>query len=433
MCQIGQSEEAEWWLSRTPPAIDSEVRDAHPARQHSVSPTLSDIFRGMATADRSKQSSRSTLSDSDVSTEPSRVANSEEQPAKDPIHRINAPGSVQALAVDDDVLFAGTQGGNIVVWSLETYDLLATVPAHKESVLGLSLSEDKSLLLSTGADSIVNVWSTETLQRLYSLQSPFEIGDIFCVVHSAKIQTLFWGAQNSSIQWYKLSTDAAIKSPILTFSPGPRTHRFFDSLGPGGSTNVIHDEDGGINGLSNQGGRVLTIPNKNYLPYAHKSYIYSMLLVKGLFNHDRDEEVLITGGGDGTIKLWSIDALSSFGLTQTTKFKNPNSNVLSLCSRASFLYAGLSGGTAHIYNLASSQLVHKLQVGHGDVSQILMSRFSILCGTSQGWVKVDLFTVWKRCFADLLSAVQRPFHRNRVLACCKWKDPSNGTDNYIRP
>lgn len=30
-------------------------------------------------------------------------------------HRLNASGSVQAIAVDDDVLFAGLQGGNIVV------------------------------------------------------------------------------------------------------------------------------------------------------------------------------------------------------------------------------------------------------------------------------------------------------------------------------
>ncbi|KAK5271124.1 hypothetical protein LTR40_014043, partial [Exophiala xenobiotica] len=131
-------------------------------------------------------------------------ASSTSKPSKNPIHRITAPGSVQALAVDDDVLFVGVQGGSITAWSLETYELLATVPAHKESVLSLALSEDRSLLFSTGADSIVNVWSTDTFQRVYSLYSPFEIGDIFGVVHSIKKQTVFWGAQNASIQWQKI-------------------------------------------------------------------------------------------------------------------------------------------------------------------------------------------------------------------------------------
>ncbi|KIW35286.1 hypothetical protein, variant [Cladophialophora immunda] len=311
---------------------------------------------------------------------------SQSPPVKHPLHQIKAPGSVQALAVDDDVIFAGTQGGNIVVWSLETYELLATVPAHKESVLSLSLSDDRTLLFSTGADAIVNVWSTESLQRLYSLYSHFEIGDVFCVVHSTKVQTLFWGAQNASIQWYKLNTDLAVKSPASTFAPGSRKHRFFDSLGPGGIANVIADE-GASNGPNNQGGRALTIPSHNYLPYAHKSYIYSMLLVKGLFTRGRDEEVLVTGGGDGTIKLWSVEDLAGAGPRQITKFKNADSNVLSLSYRGSFLYAGLSDGRAHIYNLASNQLVQKLQVGHGDVSQILVSTESILCGTSQGWIK----------------------------------------------
>ncbi|KIW78052.1 hypothetical protein Z517_07885 [Fonsecaea pedrosoi CBS 271.37] len=358
----------------------------------------------MAPTDSVKQNGSSHKSYSAASSEPDGIApsdegispGSEEPPStsarslatvvKHPLHQVKAPGSVQALAVDDDVIFAGTQGGNIVVWSLETYELLATVPAHKESVLSLTLSDDKTLLFSAGADSIVNVWSTESLQRLYSLYSHFEIGDVFCVVHSIKTQTLFWGAQNASIQWYKLNTDTAVKFPPLNLAPGSRKHRFFDSLGPGGIANVIADE-GVVNGPGNQGGRALTAPSSNYLPYAHKSYIYSMLLVKGLFNRVGDEEVLISGAGDGTIKLWSIDNLAEFGPRQITKFKNADSNVLSLSYRDSFLYAGLSDGRAHIYNLASNQLVQKLQVGHGDVTQILVSTESILCGTSQGWIK----------------------------------------------
>lgn len=304
---------------------------------------------------------------------------------KYPSHRINAPGSVQALAVDDDVIFAGTQQGEIVVWSLETYELLATVPAHKESVLSLSLSEDRTLLFSTGADSVVNIWSAESLQRLYSLYSHFEIGDVFCAAHSNKTQTLFWGAQNSSIQWYKFSTDVSFKSPVSAFAPGSRKHRFFDSLGPGGTANPISDDDATSSDL---GGRVLTISSRNYLPYAHKSYVYSILLVKGLSTQDKDDEFIITGGGDGTIKIWSIAALPTTVPTQVTKFKIPDFNVLNLSYRGLFLYAGLSDGIAHIYNLASNQLVQKLQVGHGDVSQIAVSAQTILCGTSQGWVKV---------------------------------------------
>lgn len=62
----------------------------------------------------------------DTSTQASRltsqqtVADNQEAedvvPVKDSLyHRLNATGSVQAIAIDDEVIFAGLQGGEIVV------------------------------------------------------------------------------------------------------------------------------------------------------------------------------------------------------------------------------------------------------------------------------------------------------------------------------
>lgn len=42
-------------------------------------------------------------------------------------------------------------------WSLESYALVLSVKAHRESVLGLFLSQDGTLLFSSGGDSVVNV------------------------------------------------------------------------------------------------------------------------------------------------------------------------------------------------------------------------------------------------------------------------------------
>ena len=43
------------------------------------------------------------------------------------------------------------------VWSLKTYELLATIHGHRGSVLCLWLSEDRSLLFSSAGDAIINV------------------------------------------------------------------------------------------------------------------------------------------------------------------------------------------------------------------------------------------------------------------------------------
>lgn len=44
------------------------------------------------------------------------------------------------------------------------------------------------------------VWCTSTFKHLYALWSPYDIGDIFCVAYSSQHQTVYLGAQNTSIQ-----------------------------------------------------------------------------------------------------------------------------------------------------------------------------------------------------------------------------------------
>lgn len=89
-------------------------------------------------------------------------------------HKIKNQWSILALLISDSKLFAGTQNGDLLVctsiksdyvkgtdkrkvWSLETYELLSTVNAHRGSVLCFCLSTDKKILFSSAGDAIVNV------------------------------------------------------------------------------------------------------------------------------------------------------------------------------------------------------------------------------------------------------------------------------------
>ncbi len=114
-----------------------------------------------------------------------------------------------------------------------------------------------------------------------------------------------------------------------------------------------------------------------------------MVLVPGVFHHNPEEELLVTGGNDGAIKLWSIDNLDKEGLMELDKFKNEGLGVLSIASSGTFLYAGFTQGKAHVYSLDSRQLVQKLDVRCGDVGAIQVIGSNVLCGTSGGYVKVN--------------------------------------------
>lgn len=347
--------------------------------------------------------------------------------SKEPVHRIEASGSVQALALDHDILFAGLQGGIIAAYSVDTYELVSAVQAHEDSVLGLHLCSQHDLLFSTGADSVVNVWSTQSLQPLYSLHSHFEVGDVFCICYSTRTRTVFFGAQNGSLGWYQLHNHQNGDHRDVVFSPGTRKHRFFDSLGPGGSQDPLQLR--GPNGAVKAGGYRVVIPPENYRAYSHKSYVYSMLLAKGLFQHDHDEEVLITAGGGGTIKLWKLEDLNAGRLLELFKFQHKESSVLSLAYSGSFLYAGLANGIAHIYNLSSCQLVQKLTVGLGQVTQIQISCGSIICGTSDGWLKqynsqFAELACWKAHDGKILASDHELTPTRKVLA-------TGGNDNTV--
>lgn len=73
-------------------------------------------------------------------------------------HKVKSQKSILALLVSASKIFAGTQCGDLLVWSLEAFDLLSDIHAHRGSVLCLCLAADNKLLFSSAGDAIVNVY-----------------------------------------------------------------------------------------------------------------------------------------------------------------------------------------------------------------------------------------------------------------------------------
>lgn len=132
----------------------------------------------------------------------------------------------------------------------------------------------------------------------------------------------------------------------------------------------------------------MTFERSHYGAYAHSSYVYCMLIAQAPHHLHARNELLITGGGDGTIKMWSYYNLETAGLVAIQQFKNKSTSVLSLAHSGIFLYAGLGNGCVHVYNLDSYQLVQKINVGCGDVTTLQVVDGVVFCGSSSGLVKV---------------------------------------------
>ncbi|KAJ6073113.1 hypothetical protein N7467_011198 [Penicillium canescens] len=340
----------------------------------SVSASASDVEEGRTWGSDARSPVTQTIDDAS-SAHPSRDCGIG--------HRVLASRSVLALVVDEHCVFAGLQGGDIVAWSLETYDLVLSVHAHKESVLGLYLSNDGNLLFSSGGDSVVNVWSTRTFERLYSIYSHHDVGDIFTVVYSSNNQTIYCGAQNTSIQWCDLSEEGSTLNHASSAHLTKRTHRFFDSRGPDGTR-----APGSLDGSHSvsDGGRMLSFKRDHHKLFAHHGYVYSMLLVKGLVESAPSEEVLLTGAGDGVVKLWRLGQEPEASPSQIAKLQNGDP-VLSVAVEGSLLYCGLAGGALNIWNLDSQQLVKRITRHTGDLWAVHVIQGIAICGDSSGTVK----------------------------------------------
>ncbi|KAI5778432.1 hypothetical protein EDC01DRAFT_731807 [Geopyxis carbonaria] len=323
------------------------------------------------------------------------------------LHRVRHERSILSLAVSNKFVFAGSQSGEILVWSIETYQLVGQLKAHTGSVLCLTLAPDQSLLFSSAGDAIIQVWNSETFANLYTIYSTFDVGDVFCVAVSESSQTAWFGAQNTSIQWYDLKARDSIR-PTLTSHPSRRNHRFFDSKGPGGRpAPQPGSKDAWEKGATTS--KLLEIDPNNIVQYAHFGYVYCMLVIPSAQIGQGQGEILLSGGGDGDVKLWNIDSQTG-AITEFEKLGGGDSGVLSMAVKDTFLYCGLTDGEICIWDLDTLQLVRTVKAHCDDVLTMSVKGDCIFSGSASGYTRK-----WNHRF-ECISRWQA--HSGLVLASC---------------
>lgn len=321
--------------------------------------------------------------------------------------RLRHTSSILAIVISDDHIYAGTQLGEILVYSLSTYAKQGVIEGHRGSVLGLHLSQDQTLLFSSAGDRIVNVWSTKTLKRICCLYSSFDVGDVFCVAYSTSLETAYLGAQNTTIQWCRISQQSAATVP----APLRGDDRFFDSRGPGG---VQTPRPAGSDYVPRhaRGGDVIEIGKDNVRHFAHYGYVYCMLLAKDGVPERSGEDTLVTAGGDGTIKLWKLDAKNGGAIEELYTLddgREEGHSILSIAMDGSFLYSGRSGGEVDVWDLETRQLVRNIKAHRDDVHTIAVGGGFLFSAAVTGYVRkfdrqYQLKTRWRAHTGRILAS-----------------------------
>lgn len=123
--------------------------------------------------------------------------------------------SVLSVAADERHIYSGSQNYDIYVWDRDNYTVKTVLRGHTGSVLDLEVSQEKKWLFSSAGDSTVRIWCTEKLTPLCVINPYLETdsGDIFCLRFSRTLQTVYFGCQNTSLQWFDFSTLSPSSAP----------------------------------------------------------------------------------------------------------------------------------------------------------------------------------------------------------------------------
>lgn len=115
-----------------------------------------------------------------------------------------------------------------------------------------------------------------------------------------------------------------------------------------------------------------------------------MIIVQGLVESATSEEVLLTGSGDGSVKLWRLTHENNEAPIPWFELENGDDAVLSLAIEGSLLYCGLAGGALNIWNLDSRQLVKQITEHQGDLWALDIMDGIAIAGDAEGVIKVRI-------------------------------------------
>jgi di- and tripeptidase len=143
----------------------------------------------------------------------------------------------------------------------------------------------------------------------------------------------------------------------------------------------------------------LQIDEKYIHQFAHFGYVYCMLSLRGIVVDNPKEEVLVSGGGDGSIKLWRLDSRKGGAIKKLYQLGDSSGDsVLSLALDGTLLISGTIEGKIKVWDLETRQLVRNLRATVGDVLALSVGQGCLFAAGANGKVEVC-----KTCEARIYS------------------------------
>ncbi|KAI9298923.1 WD40 repeat-like protein [Neoconidiobolus thromboides FSU 785] len=341
-----------------------------------------------------------------------------------------------SLVIHEQYIIAGCKEGNIKVWNKHSYLLEKELIGHSRAVLCLCVNEKDQLLFSGSSDDTIRVWDLKTLTQKYIINTYEQVGDILSMVYHPLSNTLFFGCQNASIQWFCLDNISGVEKNSEEGGESGKSNFDFKNI-PGlppnsnlksfFKLNQKQEELKDKENINEENNSFYQIHSNSIHSFAHHGAVYS-LIIDNL--PDDENEYLFSGSADGSIKIWKINN-NNPSLIFEHKILNENKkdilSIYCLQIQNGLLFAGLQTGTITVWDLDTFQKVRTLIGHYDDIMAMSILNNELYSACSNGFIKK-----WNRNL-ECIGTMQG--HENSILCLISDFDftlYSSSSDSFIK-
>ena len=114
-----------------------------------------------------------------------------------------------------------------------------------------------------------------------------------------------------------------------------------------------------------------------------------MTIVKSSSLSETSTETLITGGGDGSIKIWKVlRSNKQIEILPVGILENGDDSILTMALKDTLLYAGKLGGDIDVWDLDTRQLIQTFKAAAVDILSLAVGSGYLFTGTANGQAKI---------------------------------------------
>eukprot|EP00127_Corallochytrium_limacisporum_P004720 Clim_evm74s172 gene=Clim_evmTU74s172 len=280
------------------------------------------------------------------------------------VHTLTCADSVLSTACGDSYIYAATESGQVTAWNAETYLRVASVKGHEKSVLATFMCEERNLFFTSSGDGYIKAWraTPESLMLMAQYHFTNPVGDIYGLEILPKSDYLFAGCQNNSIQVIDISN--------LVVKNSPSDHM-------NGTVTAVPDEV-----MSTV--EVTPAPDSSEAyKVRHHGYVYSLASLRlgpeGGFH-------LVSGGGDGSIKIWRVAPDGDEPLQLRTTFTAHDGGILSIVTIGRLIISAGQDGCIKVWDGESLKCRRKLKAHNDDVLALCYAHDLLFSASADGLI-----------------------------------------------